>query len=265
MSAQELALNNDNDDDDLGLTARQINALERLAELGAEPAVPHPDKPDKMLYNSNPQIRALQLVFEGRFGGAGRGQGRPKPVQPRAAEVLAEEIRSAAYVRKMKKALVRGLRKDAGPRVNNDTIKLSIDIERGERALQIKEEEHEDNYSGSKEDLVVQLIEALSDPAAERALEGFAEENYDDEEIEDAIVVESATIDNNHENAGSGEIAGKISIDSRETESNGTTSVIKKTRNNGRISGKNERKGSSRSNSSSKKPGSKVSGRRTTK
>lgn len=265
MSPPELALTTDEDDDDLGLTAKQLSALERLAELGAAPAEPHPDKPGKMLYSSNPQIRALQLVFEGRFGGAGRGQGRPKPAK-RAAEVLAEEIRKAPHVKKMYKALERGLRKDAGPRVNLDAIKLSVEIERGERALQIKEEEHEDNL-GTKEELIAELIEALTEPEAIAALQGFAEE--DDEEITDAIVVEAQENSSQASDAAGNSVA----LASTRTETvgdgkagdNRATARPKKTGNNGRSSGTNDRKGTARPNSKGKKSSVKSSNRRTPK
>lgn len=259
MSGQELALVED--DDDLGLTAKQINALERLAELGSEPAQPNPDKPGKMLYHSNPQIRALQLVYEGKFGGAGRGQGRPKPQAPRAAEVLADKIRTESHVKKMYKALDRGLRKDAGPRVNMDAIKLSIDIERGERALQIKEEEHEE-FTGEKEDLIVELIAALTDPAAERALEGFAEEESA-EEITDALVVEFSG--NTDADSNDAVTVRENTIDSREAGDHRTPASTKKIRNNSRVSATDERKGTTGPNSPRKKLGGKVIKRRTTK
>jgi hypothetical protein len=215
-----------------------------------------------MLYHSNPQIRALQLVYEGRFGGAGRGQGRPKPQAPRAAEVLADKIRTEAHVKKMYKALDRGLRKDAGARVNMDAIKLSIDIERGERALQIKEEEHEE-FTGEKEDLIVELISALTDPAAERALEGFAEEENAAEEITDALVVELS--DNADEDSANTATVRENAIDSREAGNKRTPASTTETRNNSRVATTDERKRTTGPNSPRKKLSRKDTNRRPSK
>jgi hypothetical protein len=267
MSTPQLALTTDSDDDDLGLTARQINALERLSELNAEPAVPNPDKPGKMIYSPNPQIRALQLVFEGRFGGAGRGQGRPKPTQPRAAEVLADEIRKAPHVRKMQKALDRALRKDAGARTNLDAIKLSMEIEREERKLQLNEDKHAENYTGSKDDLVVELITALADPAAVAALDGYAKEEID-EEITDAFVVEDkegngSASDNGDERTNSEDP--EISVDIGETGTERITASAEKIGNNNRSAGANDRKRINRIDTKGKKLSVKSKSGRSTK
>jgi hypothetical protein len=169
------------DDDDLGLTTQQVRALEKLDALGAGPA-PIDHESGKAIYDSRPQIRALQLVFEGRLGGPGRGQGRKR--EPRVAEVLAEEIRQR-FGKKMVKALDRALSKDAGHRVNLDAIKLSVDIERGERALQLAEEKQEEELSGTKEEILGALFELVEDPAVAEAIEGEFEEITDAQVIED--------------------------------------------------------------------------------
>lgn len=159
------------DDNDLGLTAQQVIALEKLAELGAEPA--RTGANGKPIYSREPKIRAYQLIFEGKFAGAGRGQGRPR--KQRAAEVLAEHIRTG-LTNKMKKALDRALSKDAGIRVNLDAVKLAMEIERGERKLQIEEEEHDGNLGDTREQLLGTLFELVGDPATAAAIEGSAEE-----------------------------------------------------------------------------------------
>src|SRR4051794_39725006 len=98
MATNELARRED--DDDLGLDSQQILALERLNELGGEPA-PMGDN-GKPMYSSDPKIRAYQLIFEGRFAGKNRGQGRPR--KQRAGEVMAEHIREQ-FTGKMIKAV----------------------------------------------------------------------------------------------------------------------------------------------------------------
>lgn len=248
MSDQELSIIDE--DDDPVLTARQIAALERLSELGAEPASVDPET-GKSIYSSNSQVRALQLVFEGKFGGSGRGQGRPKSGQ-RAAEVLADEIRSAPRIRKMNRAIDRALSKKAGVRANLDAIKLSVEIERGERALQIKEEEHDDNM-GTKEELIATLFEVINEPATARAIESEAYE------ISDATVIDD-----------------KSDIAERESDTRDSPSVEKtrdkrstassaKTRDNGRSARQNGRKATTKRSSESPKSVGKIASRRSSK
>jgi hypothetical protein len=99
------------DGEDVGLSPRQISALEQLSALGAGPKLPTDEK-----YHSNPQIRALQMVYEGKLGGPGRGQGRPG-----REERISVQLQS--YVRqnlgkKVTRALERALNQSAGERIN---------------------------------------------------------------------------------------------------------------------------------------------------
>ena len=67
------------DVEDSALRERQIAALERLHELGGMP------RKEGERYASDPQIRALQMVYDGRFGGPGLNQGRPRSRGERVA------------------------------------------------------------------------------------------------------------------------------------------------------------------------------------
>jgi hypothetical protein len=141
--------------EDVGLSARQISALEQLHALGAGPKLPTDEK-----YDSNPQIRALQMVYEGRLGGPGRGQGRPGRDE-RISVQLTQYVRSNLG-KKVTKALERALATDAGERINLDAIKLIVDMEHKEAKLQLSEDAADlDNLS--KEELVATLYELVND------------------------------------------------------------------------------------------------------
>ena len=170
MASKEMT-KRDADENDLGLSSKQIIALERLTELGA--AAAEPDETGRSVYDSRPQVRAYQLIYEGRFAGRGNGQGRPR--KPRAAELLAEHIREH-FPKKMERALKRALSEEAGSRANLDAIRLAIDIERGERKLQIEEEEHDGNLGNTREELIATLFALVGEPATAAAIEGSAEE-----------------------------------------------------------------------------------------
>lgn len=143
------------DGEDVGLSARQVSALEQLHALGAGPKLPTDEK-----YHSNPQIRALQMVYEGRLGGPGRGQGRPGR-EERISVQLQNYVR-ANLGKKVTKALERALATDAGERINLDAIKLIVDMEHKEAKLQLSEEAADlDNLS--KEELVATLYDLVND------------------------------------------------------------------------------------------------------
>ena len=168
MASEEIATQ-----DDYGLHERQIKALGRLRRLGANP------REENEPYASDPQIRALQLVYEGRMGGPGLKQGRPRTGvsttaerQQRAAEVIATEIRER-FTGKMIKALDRALKKDAGTRANLDAVKLALDIENREAALQLRENES-DFDTKTKEELLATLFELVAEPQTAAAIEGTA-------------------------------------------------------------------------------------------
>jgi hypothetical protein len=143
------------DGEDIGLSQRQISALEQLHALGAGPKLPTDEK-----YHSNPQIRALQMVYEGRLGGPGRGQGRPGRDE-RISVQLTQYVRSNLG-KKVTKALERALQSDAGERINLDAIKLIVDMEHKEAKLQLSEEAADlDNLS--KEELIAALYDLVND------------------------------------------------------------------------------------------------------
>lgn len=170
----ELELAAGESDEDVELTPQQIAALDKLEQLGAEMRS-GPDEP----YSSDPQVRALQLVAEGRLGGPGRGQGRKR--KPRAAEVVAERVRKSAH--KIADAIDDALGSE------NDNIRLkaadmAIRIERDEATLQMKEDEA-DLDNSTKEELVFALIRLSSDPATAAQLESVIDiPESDIEEVE---------------------------------------------------------------------------------
>jgi hypothetical protein len=155
--------------DEVGLNERQINALGRLHRLGSRPRI------EGDPYDSDPQIRALQLVYEGKMGGKGLGQGRPRTGvdrKARAAEVIAAEIRDR-FTGRMIRAIDRALKKDAGTRANLDAVKLALDIENREAALALKEYEAEFD-TATKEELIAALFELVAEPQTAAAIEGTA-------------------------------------------------------------------------------------------
>jgi len=123
----------------------------------------NPDDP----YDSDPQIRAFQMVYEGRIGGAGRGQGRKR--KPRAAEIVAEVVRKRAD--KILSALDAGLESDSA-RLRVDTAVHALKIERDETLLQLKEEEVDLDKMG-KDELIGELLRLVADPSTEAQLEAI--------------------------------------------------------------------------------------------
>jgi hypothetical protein len=169
--------------EDSGLNERQVNALGRLHRLGAKP------RQEGDPYDSDPQIRALQLIAEGRMAGPGLRQGRPRTGvstveqrQQRAAETIALEIRQR-FTGRMIRAIDRALKKDAGTRANLDAVKLALDIERNEAALQLKENEA-DFDTKTKEELLATLFELVAEPQTAAAIEGTAWEVIEGEAID---------------------------------------------------------------------------------
>lgn len=170
---------------DEGLQERQLKALGRLSRLNAAP------RQEGDPYDSDPQIRALQLVYEGRMGGPGLKQGRPRTGvstsserQARAAETIAAEIRER-FTGRMIRALDRALRRDAGTKANLDAVKLALDIENREAALQLKENES-DFDTKTKEELLATLFQLVAEPQTAAAIEGTAWEIQDGEVVQDA-------------------------------------------------------------------------------
>ena len=143
------------DGEDSDLQPHQVAALEKLFALGAEPRKPTDEK-----YHSNPQIRALQMVYEGKLGGPGRGQGRPTR-EDRISVQLTQYVREKLGT-KVTKALERALNSSAGERINLDAIKLIVEMEHKEAKLQLTEDKADlDNLS--KEELVATLFDLVGD------------------------------------------------------------------------------------------------------
>lgn len=186
--------------EDPGLQERQLNALGRLSRLGAAPRL------EGEGYDSDPQIRALQLIYEGRMGGPGLRQGRPRTGvstteqrQARAAQVIAAEIRER-FTGRMIRAIDRALKKDAGTKANLDAVKLALDIENREAALQLRESEADFDTS-TKEELLAALFELVREPQTAAAIEGSAFDITDAEVIDEDP--SAASENGNHGDSGS--------------------------------------------------------------
>lgn len=159
--ATEVVAYDDNDGEDAGLSDRQVAALDALDGLGATP------RKDGEPYSPDRRIRAQQLIYEGRLGGPGRGQGRPR--QPRASEAVAQYVKET-LTPKIQKALKDGLREDEDITIRLKTADMALKVEREEAALQLKEDES-DLANADKEQLIAALIALASDPGTEAALE----------------------------------------------------------------------------------------------
>jgi hypothetical protein len=164
----------------VGLTDTQIQALNKLHELDAQPR--KPDEP----YSRNPQVRAYQMMYEGRLGGPGRGQGRKR--KPRAAEHVAREIREKLAPRifsVLKEAL-----EDDNVKVRLQAADMALDIERQEAKLSLDEDKTDAEIDKmNREQLVAELITLVSDPATQAALGGYDADATAIEEVTDAEVV----------------------------------------------------------------------------
>lgn len=150
-------------EDDVELTPAQVQALDKLDKLGA--GLPEKDESGKSIYSSDPQVRAFQLVAEGRLGGAGRGQGRKR--KPRVGEHVAAEMRKRGD--KIVAAIDKGLDSD-NDRTALQAADMAVKIDRDESLLQLKEEE-QDLDKLSKEELVATLFQLVSDPGTQAQLE----------------------------------------------------------------------------------------------
>lgn len=118
-------------------------------------------------YHPDPQVRAYQLVYEGRLGGA-RQPGRRN--SKRASQDIAREVRDR-LTPKLIKVLDRGLRKDAGINANLAAFRAALAVEHDEAELALKEEEA-DLSKASREELLDTLVALLKDPSTEAAVEG---------------------------------------------------------------------------------------------
>lgn len=160
--AADVVTYDDEEGEDSGLTDRQVAALEAIHALGASP------RKDGEPYSPDRRIRAQQLIYEGRLGGPGRGQGRPR--QPRASEAVAQYVKET-LTPKIQKALKDGLRENEDITIRLKTADMALKVEREEAALQLKEDES-DLANADKEQLIAALIALASDSGTEAALEG---------------------------------------------------------------------------------------------
>lgn len=162
--ATEIVPTDDHDGEDAGLSDRQVAALDALHAMGARP------REDGEPYSPDRRIRAQQLIYEGRLGGPGRGQGRKR--QPRASEAVAQYVQDVLSP-KIQKALRDGLREDEDITIRLKTADMALKIEREEAALQLREDES-DLANADKEQLIAALIglaREASGTGAEAALE----------------------------------------------------------------------------------------------
>lgn len=180
MAASKELVSVEEEQNESGLSERQVQALDKLAELGASPRSSE-DEP----YSSDPKVRAYQLILEGRFAGPGRGQGRVR--KPRVAEVMAEEMRRRGFGKRMMDALDRALIPEAGSKTNLEAIKIAVDIENREASLKLKEEVVDESIGNTKDEVLATLFELVEQPQTAAAIEGFV---VAEEDIEEAQVVE---------------------------------------------------------------------------
>jgi hypothetical protein len=144
-------------ENDAGLNEQQVAALEWLIDRGHEP--PKYDVSlGKYTYHKEPQVRAYQMIFQGRFGGNQPGAGRPRQ---RAAQSLGEYIRHKLQP-KLRQALDNALDPNAGTKANLDAVRLAMDIENREAKLQL-DEDSLDIDQQSKEELIGTLFALFGD------------------------------------------------------------------------------------------------------
>lgn len=145
----------------VGVEGEDFNIVTKGDKTLIIPIRKSPDDP----YDSDPQIRAFQMVQEGRIGGSGRGQGRKR--KPRAAEHVAEEVRKRSG--KIVAALDAGLEADS-VRTRLEAAGMALKIERDEAVLQLKEYEVDLDQMG-KDELLAELVQLVADPSTEAQLE----------------------------------------------------------------------------------------------
>jgi hypothetical protein len=149
--------------DDAALNQRQIRALEQLYELGAEPREPNGE------YSSDAKIRALQLVYEGKIGGAGRGQGRKGRKKRAAAHVAEEARRLSKEIANVYKDIMTA--ENGDPKLKMAAADRFIDIEHKEASLTLKEEEVDNSDDMGKEELIDALFDAFANPEVAAVIE----------------------------------------------------------------------------------------------
>jgi hypothetical protein len=164
VASQDLVKREDDDfidpENESGLTPTQIKGLEGLERLGAEPRAPD------AAYDKDPQIRAYQMMFEGRLGGKRPGQGRPRRAAQKVAERVRDELQGKIF-----DALKDGLDPNkATTKERLGAADLALKIEREERQLELKEDQ-QDEDEWDKERLIAEFIKLASTPQAEALIQ----------------------------------------------------------------------------------------------
>lgn len=121
-----------------------------------------------MAYSSDPSERARQLVREGKFGGAGRGQGRPRV--PRASELAAQA--AAQHADQIVAALLAGIdpSEPADTRSRGADRWLRLVVQEGALAQRERVEDRADDaYSRLSDD---EIRHAFAEMLAEKLRSG---------------------------------------------------------------------------------------------
>lgn len=211
--AAEVEVYEGEQDGDVELTTAQVQALEKLDAAGEGLPDADPDNPGKWLYHPNSQIRALQLIAQGRLGGAGRGQGRKR--KPRVGEYVAEEMRKRGA--KIVAAIDQGLDSD-NEKVALSAADMAVRIDRDETLVDLKQQEVDNVDNLSKEELIDAIIQLASEPATSAQLEAVIDIPEEDiQEVE--AVVPQVKARKGKDNSGDSRVAGRARAASRPSPS----------------------------------------------
>jgi len=151
------------DDLDVGITVQQVQALDKLAELGAEPYG------GKGPYHSDPKIRALQLVAEGRLGGNQRA-GRTGVRKKRASQIVSDWARDKK-IEQIKAAYNQALDSD-NERTAMDAANRLLDLETKNVEIELKEHQSDIDQM-DREDLIVAFLEVLNREDTQETIKDF--------------------------------------------------------------------------------------------
>lgn len=202
----------------LQLSDTQVLALEKLDELGESPRESVTEK-----WHPNPQVRAYQMMYEGKIGGPGRGQGRK--TKDRASGQVVEHIRDPKTIKKINTALTKAL-DDDNNRVRLEAIKIAMDLEDRHVRFQLDEEKHDVEIDKmERDDLIAEIIAIGSDPATQAAFDGFSNNGAIDSTAEDIGETQSVLEEDWEDETGEAEEATAIAdaevVTSDDTEAEG--------------------------------------------
>lgn len=162
-SEQALEPLGDEQDLDVGLTVQQVQALDKLAELGEEPYA------GKGRYHSDPKVRALQLVAEGRLGGNQRA-GRSGAKKKRASQIVSDWARDSK-VEAIKDAYERALTSDS-ERTAMDAANRLLELENKNVEIELREHQSDIDQM-DREDLIVAFLEVLNQQETQDTIKDF--------------------------------------------------------------------------------------------